>query len=244
MLYTVIVIILSTFFSQALATFNFNAIESSRLVNQTEYYTRHLPLPQTKASLPQPAPIIITKEEKSPAIKTQTKASLPQPDPIIITKEEKLPAIKAQTEQTAEQIKLAILDLKKDIKSIKDNINAAPKVASSAPVYLSQNQNIFDQPPTFWFLGSISLLLVMSALRSIIPIRREVKAPTNSNYDLEEDEYDFLGSEEGLPSKLDLARAYIEMNEYKEAEKTLNEIIATGNIKYANKARSLIKSIH
>lgn len=213
---TITLVVLSLFYGQAYATYSFNEIQMNRYENQTEYYTNHLSIPSTQTT------INTTQQPLSKSHRVRT------------TKE-----------KATEELQLAILDLKNDIKLIRENIHTAPKVASNAPVYFSQSTEVLNQPPSFWFLCGISSLLIMAALRSLMPSRKLKKiATTNANYDLEENEYDFLGSEEGLPSKLDLARAYIEMNEFKEAEKTLNEIIASRNTEYTSKAKTLLKSIH
>ena len=72
---------------------------------------------------------------------------------------------------------------------------------------------------------------------------QEERLQNKTNYDLEDNEYDFVDSTEGLPSKLDLARAFIQMNELEDAKKTLNEIIRAKDPKFTAIANDLLNSI-
>lgn len=56
-------------------------------------------------------------------------------------------------------------------------------------------------------------------------------------------EYDFMGSKEGIPAKIDLARAYIDMSDKESAREVLNEIIVKGNTKQQTDAKKLLKQI-
>ena len=58
-----------------------------------------------------------------------------------------------------------------------------------------------------------------------------------------EDEYDFMGSEEALPAKLALARAYIEMGNETEARSALAEVVAKGNNAQREEALQLLKEL-
>lgn len=56
-----------------------------------------------------------------------------------------------------------------------------------------------------------------------------------------EAEYDYLGSNEAIPAKLDLARAYIAMEDFENARKVLDEVISVGNKHQQQEARSLLE---
>ena len=57
-------------------------------------------------------------------------------------------------------------------------------------------------------------------------------------------EYDFMGSSEGIPAKLDLARAYIAMEDFTAARETLAEILGEGSEEHRQEARSLLNKIN
>lgn len=66
---------------------------------------------------------------------------------------------------------------------------------------------------------------------------------TASESSAKKDEYDFMGSHEAIPSKIDLARAYIDMGDFKNAKETLNEVIELGNVQQQKEARDLLAKI-
>lgn len=58
-----------------------------------------------------------------------------------------------------------------------------------------------------------------------------------------EDEYDFINSAEGIPAKLDLARAYMDMDDLEGAREILNEIITNSSEAYQIQAKQLLSHI-
>lgn len=54
------------------------------------------------------------------------------------------------------------------------------------------------------------------------------------------DEYDFMGSEEGIPAKMNLARAYFDMGLPDKARKVLTEIAVRGDSSQKEEARSML----
>ena len=57
------------------------------------------------------------------------------------------------------------------------------------------------------------------------------------------DEYDFMGSTEAIPAKLDLAHAYIAMEDFKAARKVLRQVIASGNVAQQQEAKNILDKI-
>ena len=58
-----------------------------------------------------------------------------------------------------------------------------------------------------------------------------------------EGEYDYLGSEEGVAAKLDLARAYLAMDDRNAAQSTLQQVLKQGDKAQQQQARDLLKSL-
>ncbi len=58
-----------------------------------------------------------------------------------------------------------------------------------------------------------------------------------------ETEYDFMGSDEAIPAKLDLAQAYITMEDFAAATKVLEEVVQRGNEEQQQQAKELLSSI-
>ncbi len=57
------------------------------------------------------------------------------------------------------------------------------------------------------------------------------------------DEYDFMGSKEAIPAKLDLARAYLAMEDYVSAQKVLVQITRTGDAEQKKEAQKMLDQI-
>ncbi|MBA2654015.1 MAG: hypothetical protein H0U71_02980 [Gammaproteobacteria bacterium] len=81
-------------------------------------------------------------------------------------------------------------------------------------------------------LGLLALILLSYLLKRSFRPRATATA--------RKDEYDYMGSKESIPSKLDLASAYIDMGDYSAAEVALKEVLAKGNEEQKKGARDLL----
>lgn len=73
---------------------------------------------------------------------------------------------------------------------------------------------------------------------------REPAIPESPSFDKDlEIEYDFMGSEDAIPVKLDLARAYLEMGERSAAEQVLESVMARGNPLQQEEAKALLSQV-
>ena len=81
-----------------------------------------------------------------------------------------------------------------------------------------------------YVLYVILLLLVIIILLMLMPRRSAFRLETvESSTETVVGDYDVMGSEEGLSTKLDLARAYIAMEDYQAAARILAEVKKSGN---------------
>lgn len=99
-----------------------------------------------------------------------------------------------------------------------------------------------------WAIVAVLLLLIallsLSNWRKLRRYTREEKqAPKVTEEDDTQDEYDYLGSSESIPAKLNLARAYIAMDDYPAAEKIIDEILQAGNEAQRKEADELKQQI-
>ena len=108
----------------------------------------------------------------------------------------------------------------------------------------------------FWIMGGsvLACLLVLiftlsrrRPLPAVSPTQTTSSTPLKSNVAEEtdeiEDEYDYLGSREGVAAKLDLARAYIDMGDTAQASLVLHEVIAQGSDEQRFAARQILSHI-
>lgn len=77
---------------------------------------------------------------------------------------------------------------------------------------------------------------------TILPRIDDSAAADEADKELE-DEYDFINSTEGIPAKLDLARAYIDMDDMTGAKQILQEVIKYGNSTHQREAQHLLSHI-
>jgi FimV-like protein len=100
-----------------------------------------------------------------------------------------------------------------------------------------------------WIMGSsvLACLLVLiftTSRRRQLSIRLKKNTATlDEDIEAIEDEYDYLGSQEGIAAKLDLARAYIDMGDTVQASQVLNEVIAHGNDEQRYTARKILSEL-
>lgn len=59
----------------------------------------------------------------------------------------------------------------------------------------------------------------------------------------QDDEYDFMGSQEAVPARFNLAEAYIQMREFQQAKRVLQGILEQGNSDQRQKASALLTQL-
>ncbi len=98
-------------------------------------------------------------------------------------------------------------------------------------------------------IGFLLLLLLMlwvktrrmkASLETVPVAMNSVETPQVASPD---DDYDYLGSNEGVGAKLDLARAYIEMGDYSAARDALQEVLHSPKSDLAEQAAQLLEQI-
>ena len=96
----------------------------------------------------------------------------------------------------------------------------------------------------FWMTLIALTILILLLIKLLIYShpRNLVKKEKVSN-NMEEDEYDFMNSKDAIPAKFDLANAYIQMGNIKEAVHVLTDIIKVGTEKEKKKAQELLQKI-
>ncbi|MDC3180859.1 hypothetical protein OAT84_01785 [Gammaproteobacteria bacterium] len=83
-------------------------------------------------------------------------------------------------------------------------------------------------------LSSIGLLVIIKTL---------YYSRSNPLYQLESGEYDFLSDESSLQSRLDLAQAYLEMNQNQSARQILKQLSHSSDINIREKAIQALDNI-
>ncbi|PHQ81005.1 MAG: hypothetical protein COB66_03420 [Coxiella sp. (in: Bacteria)] len=130
------------------------------------------------------------------------------------------------------------------------------QLATASPSMMSTFETkIEHQSATQYVLYAILVLLIVIILM-LIPRRKGYRMETvavtetggaSASNDTKEsdtkDEYDFMGSEEAIPAKLDLARAYMAMEDYVSARKVLQQVTKKGDKEQRAEAKAMIDKI-
>lgn len=100
----------------------------------------------------------------------------------------------------------------------------------------------------FYALAVLLILLLLGGLFLWIrPSTKAARPALGSDgglaLDAQGEEYDYMGSAEGVGTKLDLVRAYIAMEDKVSAVKSLNEVLKVGNVAQCREARALLKQL-
>jgi FimV-like protein len=119
------------------------------------------------------------------------------------------------------------------------NLEAATGTGETTPSY---NRLLFNNlKNSSWGLsvGILTLILLTYFLfRSFKPVSRAKNSIT------EKDEYDYMGSQESISTKLDLARTYVDMGDNRAAKKVLKEVLQNGDEAQCRHAHDLLKKIN
>ncbi len=152
--------------------------------------------------------------------------------------EQLLNVLKAMNQQL-EQLKVQSSSHQQQLAQLVDS-SGWQKLSAKLQPYLANTNN------SLIVLILIVLLLVWVMVGRIRK-RRARYAENVVRHDHDEDdtknEYDFMGSSEGVPAQLDLARAYIAMENYEAAETVLKQVIAKGDAEQQQQARDLLSRI-
>lgn len=90
----------------------------------------------------------------------------------------------------------------------------------------------------------IAAIMSLTTLGMIVTNQRENYVDIGVDLEnMDDDEYDYIGSTDGVPIKLNLAKAYCEMGNTEKAQKTLNEVIAKGNKSQQAEAKDILAEI-
>ena len=103
-----------------------------------------------------------------------------------------------------------------------------------------------------------TIAIILSILLSIVVITynmsssavqsRRLKSSTTTSSEsddpgIDDEEYDYMGSSEGIPAKLNLARAYCDMGDHDKARIVLMEITSKGDSEQRKEAREMLINI-
>ena len=150
-----------------------------------------------------------------------------------------------------QQLKEQNTDLKQQLMSVQEKLaTVSAEVASrqmAIPQTVSEQPGLFQWIFSFFNLNNsmidmhlaVGLMVLGLLLLAWLLWYRRPKLIDEAEQEVGDDEYDFMGSDEAIPAKLDLARAYIEMEKKDEAKKVLEEVTTKGSRAQKQEARKI-----
>ena len=130
-----------------------------------------------------------------------------------------------------EQINSNLDHLRQELKTLHEKSHKQHQIFGFLYSYSQWAHNFFDADG-LKLLAALALLLII--WWSFLHHKQSKLENTN---------YDFMSGEEGMNAKLDLAQAYIDMNDKESARKVLAEVKGFGNNKQKTKAQELLKKM-
>ncbi len=173
------------------------------------------------------------------------------PAPPIVSKPSvaKVPVQAADTAKIDNDLSKAIIDLSQLIDDLQNNQSELQQRLGDVQQQINKQQYLLAGLASFMVILFVLALLAyrrksFKNLPVAIPNTPGATKPKEEESDTQ-CEYDFMGSSEAIPAKLDLARAYIAMEDYVAARETLAEIIGDGNSEeHRQEARVLLAKIN
>lgn len=158
---------------------------------------------------------------------------------------EKLNAIEAKNNMMQGQVDLVveqIATVEQNVEQLKESVSKnKPNFFGSFKMLQQYSDQLGLQPEQLLFcIFSIVIVIFIFVLIScLLPRRRRICEINNKN----KEEYNPMEGRDGIVSKLNLARTYIDMGKKAEAQTMLNEILLNGNPSEQIEARELLTKI-
>ncbi len=152
-----------------------------------------------------------------------------------------------QLQQQLHQLTQALVLINQELSELKQMGNTVQETQIAVPVtspavvpasgwVASLKQHL--GPRGFEVASAVVVLLLLLLIWSVWPRRKKETTDNDTK-----DEYDYMGSAESIPAKLNLARTYVAMEDYSSARQVLGEVMKSGNVEQQQEADELIKTL-
>lgn len=165
----------------------------------------------------------------------------------LVEKDVQLEAKLSQLGQVLSMLSQEVNQLGGQIKKAQTALGSDAPASKTAPIKMTGEASQWTQYTQYGIFGLLVLVVILLLFRRGGGSSKPSQAPSDQfdtkNSDDIKDEYDFMGSDEATPAKLDLARAYLAMEDYKAAKKVLDQVMKTGDDKQRTEARKMLSKI-
>lgn len=153
--------------------------------------------------------------------------------------QQRIAEIEKQNSTTQTQLKALQTQLTSLQSSVTQMQQKPSGFMSSVTAYIQSAEKAYGTNAIKMLLIAVTILILLLIFISIIRRRKKLH---KLQQDLDtKSEYDFMGSQEGVGAKLDLARAYIDMGDKQAAKAALEEVMQKGDEKQIAEAKTLME---
>ena len=220
------------------------------------------PKPNSKPEEKKIAPVNLTQLEPlqkiEPLQKTeQTAKAEPLQPPALVTLNSELTTTQQELTQDQGKTEKSITALQQQEKNLTAQLHQVENKVSGLSTQTSTLNQLVSanwqeklipyhtkNNAVWWFIAIALFLIIL--LWIPMPERtnaRRQEPVLNADDPEVKDEYDFMNSAEAMPAKLDLARAYIDMDDHFSAEQVLKDILAKGDDKQRQHAKKMMEEL-
>lgn len=141
----------------------------------------------------------------------------------------------------------ALILMNNELTQVAARINQAKddaKFAAQSPPGESWFQRFDNQLGSNFKYGLYAGIVLVLIVLTVVLRSRGKKSSSSHPVEADTgDEYDFMGSKEAIPAKLDLARAYLAMDDFASAKTALEEVMDNGSEEEQRQAQEILDEI-
>jgi FimV-like protein len=134
-----------------------------------------------------------------------------------------------------------VVQLNSQISQLRSGVSSATIVDGNASIWQRIKPELFEGVPYIVYAAMAALVVIV--LLMLPWYRRDARGLAPVEKPGSSAEYDFMGTHEAIPAKLDLARAYIAMEDHEAAKLVLLEVQKDGDASQKGEAEKMLESI-
>ncbi len=143
-------------------------------------------------------------------------------------------------EQTNNLLQQQVTELSQQINALKQNVTTLQQPSKLELFYANYLQNTLGGYAIYIIIVALIVILLLLIWWLSPCCHKKCHCASVAKEKDTEAEYDFMGSEEGIPAKLDLARAYLDMEDHDAASEVLDEVLQKGDEAQKQEAKELL----
>lgn len=137
----------------------------------------------------------------------------------------------------------AMMMLNQEVNTLNDKLVQFQAVVPHAANSSTEQYLQIGMPYALYgILAALIMIIIMMFARGGKKTKKTTPTLAVASKAADEGEYDFMSTDEAIPAKLDLARAYVAMEDYQAAKQVLSEVMKSGNQEQRQQAEQLLNN--